>query len=188
MCVAFRAWLIACLIATEIAPSGGGVDSSQHCNSVDRVLVDFDSRQVVPGYIRFEDLLWSRAWLHLYICISTYLPIYISTYLPIYISTYLHIYLSTYLPIYLSTYLPIYLSTYLHIYLSTYLHIYLSTYYYLPFYLSPIYPPTYLPIYLSTLYYPRYLYPPYPIQTWVLSLGFYMARGLNSTQGLEPRL
>ena len=153
-------YVVACLIATKIAPSGSGVHSSQHCNSVDRVLVDFDSRQIVPGYIRFEELLWSWAWLHLYICISTYLPIYISTYLHIYLSTYLHIYLSTYLSIYLSIYLPIYLCTYLS---------------------------TYLPIYLSTWYYPRYLYPPYSIQTWVLSLGFYMARGLNSTQGLDLR-
>jgi len=65
--VAFRAWinslfdsytcfpvwhlepgLIVCLIATEIAPSGCGVDSSRDRNRVDRVLVGFDSGQVVP--------------------------------------------------------------------------------------------------------------------------------------------
>ena len=34
------------MIATEIATSGSGVDSSRDCNSVDRVLVDFDSGRV----------------------------------------------------------------------------------------------------------------------------------------------
>ena len=35
------------LIANEIAPSGSGADSSRNCIRVDRVLVDFDSRQVL---------------------------------------------------------------------------------------------------------------------------------------------
>ena len=62
--MAFRARLIACLIATEIAPSGSGIDSSRDCNSVDRVLVNFDRGRVVPGWIRFENFLWTRALLH----------------------------------------------------------------------------------------------------------------------------
>ena len=47
----FRACEKACLIATEIAPSGSGVDSSQDCTLVDCVLVDFDSGRV--GLIQF---------------------------------------------------------------------------------------------------------------------------------------
>ena len=43
------------LIATEIAPSGNGVDSSQDCILVDCVLVDFDSGWIVPGLIQFGD-------------------------------------------------------------------------------------------------------------------------------------
>ena len=38
--MAFRARLIACLIATEIALSGSGIDSSRDCSRVDRVLVE----------------------------------------------------------------------------------------------------------------------------------------------------
>ena len=52
-CVAFRARLIACLIATEIALSGSGIDSSRDCSLVDCVLVDFESGRVVPGLIQF---------------------------------------------------------------------------------------------------------------------------------------
>ena len=37
----------------EIAPSGSGVDSSRDCSNLDCVLVDFDSRWVVPGLIQF---------------------------------------------------------------------------------------------------------------------------------------
>ena len=51
--MAFRAQLIAGLIDTEIAPSGSGVDSLRDCSLVDCVLVDFDSRRVVPGLIQF---------------------------------------------------------------------------------------------------------------------------------------
>jgi len=47
--IIFRARLIACLIATEIEPSGSGLNSSQDCS-----LVDFDSGQVVPGLIQFR--------------------------------------------------------------------------------------------------------------------------------------
>ena len=73
--------LIACWITTEISPSGSGVDSSQGI-LVDRVLVDFDIGQVVPGKIRFEDLLWSRCLLHIHIYTHTHIhsPIYIYIY------------------------------------------------------------------------------------------------------------
>ena len=40
-------------IADRIAPSGSGVDSSRDCSHLERVLVDFDSRRVVPGLIQF---------------------------------------------------------------------------------------------------------------------------------------
>ena len=45
----FRVEVIACLIATEIAPSDSGVDSSRDCSLVDCILFDFDSGRVVPG-------------------------------------------------------------------------------------------------------------------------------------------
>ena len=47
--MAFRARLIAGLIANEIAPNGSGFDSLRDCSLVDCVLVDFYSRRVVPG-------------------------------------------------------------------------------------------------------------------------------------------
>ena len=40
-----------------ITASVSGVDSSQDCSYGDRVLFDFDSRQVVPGLIQFETKL-----------------------------------------------------------------------------------------------------------------------------------
>ena len=46
----FIARLIACLIATDISPSGSGVDSSWDCSLVDCVLVD---GRVVPELIQF---------------------------------------------------------------------------------------------------------------------------------------
>ena len=41
------------LIANKIVPSGSGVDSSLDFSHADRVLFDFDSRQVVPRLIQF---------------------------------------------------------------------------------------------------------------------------------------
>ena len=54
--MAFRARVIACLIATEIAPSDSGVDSSRDCSLVDCILFDFDSGRVVPGLIQQKDI------------------------------------------------------------------------------------------------------------------------------------
>ena len=38
----------ACLIASEIAPMGSGVNSPLDCNSVGRVLIDFICGRAVP--------------------------------------------------------------------------------------------------------------------------------------------
>ena len=58
------------LIATEIKPSDGGIDSYRDCNRVDRVLDDFDSGRVGPGQIYFENFLWSRCLLHVVITLA----------------------------------------------------------------------------------------------------------------------
>ena len=52
----FKAFLKACLIATEIAPSGSGVDSSRDCSLVDCFLVDFDGGQVDT----WTDTVWDE--------------------------------------------------------------------------------------------------------------------------------
>ena len=55
--MAFRARLIACLIATEIEPSGSGVANSRDYSPVDCVLLDYDNGRVVTGLIQFGTAL-----------------------------------------------------------------------------------------------------------------------------------
>ena len=66
--MSFRAGLLAMFVLTQIAngivPTGSGVDSSWNRSHVDLVLVDFASGRVVPGWIRFKNLLWSWHLLH----------------------------------------------------------------------------------------------------------------------------
>ena len=68
----FRAQLIACLIANKIAPTGCGVDSLRDCNSVDCVLVDFDSGRVVPELGTLEWINFNPDFLILISIVETF--------------------------------------------------------------------------------------------------------------------
>ena len=57
------------MIATEIAPSDSGIDSSLDCSLVDVFLCDFDRGRTVPGLIQFWDD-GIRVWHLLQACIK----------------------------------------------------------------------------------------------------------------------